>query len=280
MNLFLWIALLIGIAGIAVAAIVCVSSRRSYPAEGRRVLSRRPARGVIALTAAGPARVVDAAVVDLIQRGAVRAEGGRLTVIADPAEMPFQDRELLEAIQRVGADGISAVRAEYARYIRSELSEALRLRLIVNPTRVEFEPMIVWLPTMLFGFGFAMVGVINHVSYEATVPEWVPPIILGFAMAVAPFIALGVWCLQPGYFGKNPSSQLGRDTVAVFLAERLEGASQADRIAAGGFATITDPALLTDVFPGVEDARWDARRWRRSNYTQKSDIWYSPSPSM
>ncbi|MFT4010043.1 MAG: hypothetical protein QM655_08380 [Nocardioidaceae bacterium] len=259
----LWATLVVSVAGIAAAAAVLLSSRRPRREEARREIDRGLERVDIALTSGGVTRGIDSDLVDLVERGALGAEQGRLTPVGETDEGHLGEVWLISAVRAAGADGLDAVRGEAVRlgYFAAILRLAKR-RIIVSPDRVQYAPILVWGPTMAALFLCTML-MLHNPEPGPGLPDWGPALISIGPWLVVPLAQIALLLLQPGYRGRDPRSRLGIDIVEELTARIGPDASQADRVAIGGFAAMTDDDLRRAIMGGAADSAWDARPWRK-----------------
>lgn len=265
MTASLWATVAVSVAGICAGLAIWWASLRPRPEDARWEIERGLELTDVALISGGPARAVDVQVVDLVERGLVAAERGRLAVSG--AAVPdghYADALMVATIEEAGREGLDAVRNRAGGF--GHFTATLRLtrrRLIVSPDRVAAAPALLWAPTMAVLF-LCAIGMMTADGARAPgLPPWAPAAISIGACVVVPLVQLAIWCLQPGYRGRDPRSRLGRDVVDELAAAVGPATSQAQRVAIGGFAAMTDPGLRRAIMGTTSDSGWDARPWRK-----------------
>ncbi|MFT4231751.1 MAG: hypothetical protein QM606_03110 [Leucobacter sp.] len=259
----LWATLVVSVVGIAAAVAVLLSSRRPQRDEALREIDHGLERVDIALTSGGVTRGIDSDLVDLVERGVLSAEQGRLVVAGEAAEGHLGEAWLLSAVRTAGSDGLEAVRGEAVGlgYFAAILRLSKR-RIIVSPDRVQYAPILVWGPTLGALFLCTML-MLHNPEPGPGLPAWGPALISIGPWLLVPLVQIAVLCLQPGYRGRDPRSRLGIDIIDELAARIGPDASQADRVAIGGFAAMTDGDLRRAIMGGAADSAWDARPWRK-----------------
>ncbi|TDD69438.1 hypothetical protein E1262_12365 [Jiangella aurantiaca] len=260
--------------GIGSAAGAYLVDRRPRPDLAREELARGLDATDAALLTGGVARAVDVAVLALVDRELVRADGGTLTVsdevdrlLDTPMDSPdyrppysFEEASILVSVRARGGEGLDAVRRDVLKWkLRSRLRALAGRGLLVTPLRRQWGPMTVAGPTLVGMFfcsmGFLSAGPIEEIEVPAslTILGWLPVTIL---TAV-------IWSRRPGYHGPDPRTARGRDISDVLVAELPGDAAQAQRVAVGGFAAMTDDALRRDVQGNAVESRWSVPSGRR-----------------
>jgi uncharacterized protein (TIGR04222 family) len=270
-----WLVLtaLVVVSAVGASATAALVSRRLRPERARAVLDAGLDRRDLALLTGGPTRTVDAAVVELAARRLVVAADGRLTVTAEVDRLldtpvgsaeyrpPFDPDEAmtLVSVRAAGADGLEAVRRRALRLpLRQRFAALAERGLVVTPSRRRWEPMAVAGPTLVALF-VCWYGVLTSARLDET--EW-PSSIVVLSWLPVTLLTAFLWSRRPGYHGGDPRSALGRDVSAEAPRALAPDARQADRVAAGGFAAMTDDALRRAVRGNAAESRWRIR-WRR-----------------
>ncbi|WP_158564121.1 TIGR04222 domain-containing membrane protein [Jiangella anatolica] len=277
MTGLLLLFVLVVLGGIGSAVAVVLNDRRRRPDVARYELGRSFDRTDTALLTGGVARAIDVAVLELVDRELVRAEDGRLTVTDEvdrmldtPMESPeykpgygFDEAMILVSVRAKGRQGLDAVRRDALKWnLRRRLRTLADRELLVTPLRRQWGPGIVWVPTLL-GMFFCSMGLIttanpleeNEGPAAVTILAWLPVSIL----------TAFIWSRRPGYHGPDPRTALGRDIVELLQAELPADAPQAQRVAVGGFAAMTDDALRRAVQGNAVESRWSMPHGRRSD---------------
>jgi uncharacterized protein (TIGR04222 family) len=257
----LWVVYaLAALAGIATPIVLRARERRIDPAVVRDTLARLdPAPAEMGMLAGGPARMVDAIVVDLVERGAATAEDGVLSVPReDVAGVVLRDLAILGAVQAAGAGGITAVRDEAAQ-LSSVFQGTYHGRgfdgLVVRPLRRTWEPAGVALTTLgvIALVTYAMIVAADghdDVAIAVAVAGWLPVTILAAVLTTR----------RRGYRGPDPRTALGVACTELALRELDVRASQASRVALGGFEAMTDRVLRIGVQSRAVSGAWPASR--------------------
>jgi uncharacterized protein (TIGR04222 family) len=224
-------------------------------------IGRRPR--VLGMLSGGPERMVDAVVTELVECGVVQANDGILT-----ADLPEQ----LDPIETGVADAVSESGAKGLREVRQRLGTAVPLfaevfavlarhRLLIGRRQRAWIPLLftlgVFVPIVaatlgMFGVAVAAEGGAAGVFSVIFVVGWLP-------------ITMGVNYLmshRDGYSGGDPQTPLGVACVARALAELPPNATQADRVALGGFRSATDPVLRKAIQARTPDSTWRVPRPR------------------
>lgn len=265
----LWATVVVSVVGIGVGIAVWLGSLRPRPEAARREIERRHlSRLDVALVSGGPARGLDSDIVDLVERGIVRAEQGRLSAVGEADQHDPNEILLLATVRESGDAGLDAVRAGTDTWYGLSLHRLIRRGLIVSPDRVQASPAILWAPTM------AVLALLSFwMMYDP--PRGNPgawPWLLSFgAWVVVPLVQILLWCRQPGYHGTDPRSRLGRDVIAALDAAITPGTSQADRVAIGGLAAMTDASLRRHIIGDATDSEWNAKPWRKREWRASAD---------
>lgn len=259
----LWATVVVSVIGVAAAITVWLVSLRPRPDIARYEAGRSMQRLHFALISGGPARGLDSDLVDLVERGLVRAEGGRLTATGEADQGNPNEIQLFSTVRECGASGLDAIRAETAAWYRLSLPRLVKRGFIVSPDRVQYSPMLAWAPTLIALFLCTLRMLYTAPAPGPGLPPWGPALISIGAWLVVPLVQVLFWCLQPGYRGKDPRSRLGRDVITVVAAGIDAETSQADRVAIGGFAAMTDTAMRREIMGDAADSEWDARPWRK-----------------
>jgi uncharacterized protein (TIGR04222 family) len=276
----LWILYGISVlVGVAVPLVLIVRDRRIDDDQVTAALAhldRDPK--TLGMLSGGPGRMVDAMVTDLVERGAAQADGGKLTIppeteaqLTMPRDSPdyhlgWDDALTALAIRAGGEEGIWEVRRKLAesRYaFRGVFAKLNEQRLVVNATRRKWEPAGLALG-VLAGIWFATIGMMFPATeYPNTLESSQGPL----ALAVLGWlpVAMGVGFLMSrrrGYHGGDPRTALGHAVVAKLAAELPADTSQAQRVALGGFAAMTDKPLRKAIQGNDHDSQWRLVRRR------------------
>ncbi|MFT4217944.1 MAG: TIGR04222 domain-containing membrane protein [Micropruina sp.] len=276
MTASLWATVAVSIAGVCVALAIWFASRQPRPDDARREIEQGLELVDIALISGGPARAVDSQIVDLVERGLLRADGGWLRVSGTPVpDGRYADAVTVHTVEIAGDVRLETLR-EQAGPFRHFLAvlRLTRRRLIISPDRVAGAPAMVWAPTMAALFLCTMGMLVNDGNRSHGLPAWAPAAISIGAWVVVPLLQLAIWCRQPGYHGKDPRSRLGRDVIDELTARIGPSTSQAFRVATGGFAAMTDDALRQAIMGTASDSEWDARPWRKRVFQQNAENRY------
>ncbi|PSL02156.1 uncharacterized protein (TIGR04222 family) [Haloactinopolyspora alba] len=246
---------LVAFLGIGSAGLAAVADRRPRPEDVRHLLEHAPLDLFrTGLLSGGTVRAIDARIVDLVERGLVDAGGGRLSLSPDaPATPDAHDAWLLDTVRTDGAHGVDAVRRRAAtRVPRSVLDRMARRGLIVAPAKRRSAPMVFAGPTLAgvagCTFGMMLADPAADVEISAAVA-----VLLWFPAAIVPArITAG----RPGYSGPDPASGLGRAVLDSLRTGLPADASEARRVALGGFDAMADTALRDAVQGNEPDSRW------------------------
>jgi hypothetical protein len=278
MTEWIWMCAFAAAAGLGTATIVWLVDLRPRRGAARDELAHGLERADLALLTGGPAREVDADMVSFAERGLVHARDGRLettdavdrmltTPMDSPAYAPRWSRSeslTLVSVRDRGREGVDAVRRGIlGMFVRGRLHGLARRGLVISATRRKWEPMLVAGPTLLAMFGCSMAAIMN--TRPLVESEWPAAITIMAWLPVTLATAL-VYSARPGFHGRDPRSRLGRD-VTTLVAE-VPAATQADLVARGGFAAMTDAGLRAAVQADATDSRWNIR-WRAGS---RSDV--------
>jgi uncharacterized protein (TIGR04222 family) len=269
MTMWLVLGAVVAVAGIGTSAALWLAELRPRLSSARAELAHGLERGDLAVLSGGPARRIDAEVVDFVERGLVRADDGRLAVTDDvdrlldtPVDAPayqsswsMEEAMTLVAVRRDGADGIDAVRRGVVPFASRRRVRRLAERgLLVTPLRRKWGPMSVAGPTLLGLFGCSMAAVTSAPAFAS---DW-PAAISIFAWLPVTAATAYLYTRRPGYSGPDPRTRRGRDVTTV--AAEAPAAGQADFVARGGFAAMTDRGRRAAVQGDAVDSRWNAGR--------------------
>jgi uncharacterized protein (TIGR04222 family) len=254
----LWVMYGFGIvAGLGSSLATLIGERRIGPDAVRARLelfgSSLPA---MAMLSGGPGRVVDAVLTDLVEREVVVADAGVLTVAPDSGAEGFTVAETLVigAVRSAGAEGIRAVRREAGQVrlpFEMIFNELVRYGLLVGPRQRTWWPagLALGVLAVLALATFGMFG--NEAAYLAVL-GWIP-----FTLLTGFFAAR-----RRGYSGPDPRGAIGLACLARADAELPAGATQARRVALGGFAAMTDIPLRQAIKGSRADSTWPVTRRR------------------
>lgn len=259
----LWATVLVSALGICVALAIWAYSLRPRPDRARDELGRGLERVDVALISGGVARATDSDLVDLIERGLLRADRGRLIATGLPLVEHRGNNVLSLTVEELGEPTLDSVRERAG--ILGYYTAILRLtrrRLIISPDRVSVAPAMLWAPTMVLLF-LCTLSFLGGNTQPPGLPPWAPVTISVGVWIVVPLVQLAIWCRQPGYHGRDPRSRLGLDVVDELAARIGPTSSQANRVAIGGFAAMTDHVLRQAIMGTTSDSAWDARPWRK-----------------
>ncbi|NDL55813.1 hypothetical protein [Phytoactinopolyspora mesophila] len=254
--------------------------RRSHGEEAARIVDQ--SRFDLAWTgmlSGGVARAIDAHVVRLAELGFVRGDAaGRLTITPGAEQLlaeawkhacgsgvSDEDVRMLELIRDVGQDGLDHVRRLAPKdRLRHALAEFVRHDLVVSPVRQAWGPTKVAFP-MLAGLAACLFGALRSVgSYEDLQDlqsSWTVGLagVLGVASSVA---AAHIYAKKRGYSGVDPKTALGREVLEQLRVRLPREASEAHRVAVGGFSAMHDAGLRRSIQGTTPDSRWSARSRR------------------
>jgi uncharacterized protein (TIGR04222 family) len=269
MTFWIVFTVIVGVAGVGAGVAVWLSDLRPGPERAHEAAGGLE-RSDLAVLCGGPARLIDTTVVDLTSRGLVHASHGALTVshemdrlLDTPMDSPgyrpsFTDDEamMLVAVRAAGRGGLDAVRREALGWDARVRAHGLAERgLLVTPVRRKWAPMIVAGPTLLGLFlgsmGLMTAGPLDEIEWplSITIMAWLPVTLLA-ALA---------YTRRPGYHGRDPRTRLGRAVAQLAQAHVAATATQADRVATGGFAGMTDGMLRAAVQGDAAESRWNIR---------------------
>jgi uncharacterized protein (TIGR04222 family) len=272
MTMWLGLSAAVAVLGVGSALAMWLWELIPRRTRARDVLEAGLEQADLALLTGGPARITDARVVDFVAHGHVHATHGTLTVtetvdvfLDSPWETPdrpgrwtIDETHTLVALRDHGRGGIDAVRRETLRWEpRVRFHELAGRGLLVSPGRRKWSGMIVAGPILL-GLFLCWVGLIS--SGERLDDIEIPLAIIFGALLPVSLLAAWVWSWRPGFHGRDPRTRLGRDASALARDRLAATASQADRVALGGFAALTDAHLRGSVQASAPDSRWDAAR--------------------
>ncbi|SDU09727.1 TIGR04222 domain-containing membrane protein [Jiangella alkaliphila] len=279
MTALLVLFVLVVVGGIGSAIAVNVVDRRPRPDEARYEIGRSFDRTDTALVSGGVARAIDVTVLELVDRGLVLAEDGKLTVsdevdrlLDTPMDSPeykppyaTDEGWILVSVRAKGRQGLDAVRRDVLKMrLRTRLRTLADRGFLVTPLRRQWGPAVVWAPT-LAGMFFCSMGLIT--SYNPLEDSDAPAAITIFAWFPVTLLTAFIWSRRPGYHGPDPRTARGRDIVDLLRAELPDDAPQAQRVAVGGFAAMTDDALRRQVQGRADESRWSImRRGRAGHY--------------
>lgn len=268
---------LVVVGGIGAATAVNLLDRRPRPDLARYEIGRSFDRTDLALLSGGVARAVDATVLELVDRGLVLADGGKLSVddevdrlLDTPMDSPeytppysTEEGSVLVSVRRKGRDGLDDVRRDVVKfYLRRRLRILADRGLLVTPLRRQWGPIVVWGPT-LAGMFFCSIGLMT--SFNPMEEGEIPTAITIFAWFPVTLLTAFIWSRRPGHHGPDPRTALGRDIVDVVREEQPDDATQAQRVAVGGFAAMTDDALRRAVQGHAVESRWSVPHGRRGD---------------
>jgi uncharacterized protein (TIGR04222 family) len=268
---------LVVVGGIGSAVAVVLNDRRRRPDVARHEIGRGFDRTDTALLSGGVARAIDVSVLELVGRGLVLADGGRLTVSDEVDRLldtpmdgpeyrpPYAPDEgwVLVSVRAKGRQGLDAVRRDVLKWnLRRRLRTLADREMLVTPLRRQWGPAVVWVPT-LAGMFFCSIGLMT--SYTPLEEGEIPTAITIVAWLPVAILTAFTWSRRPGYHGPDPRTALGRDIVELLQAELPEDAPQAQRVAVGGFAAMTDDALRRAVQGNAVESRWSVPHGRRGD---------------
>ncbi|WP_162605671.1 TIGR04222 domain-containing membrane protein [Jiangella ureilytica] len=277
MTALLVLFVLVVAGGIGSAVAVVLNDRRRRPAVARYEIGRGFDRTDTALLSGGVARAVDVTVLELVDRRLVLADDGKLTVddevhrmLDTPMDSPeytpnydFDEAMVLVSVRARGRQGLDAVRRDVVKWkLRTRLRALAGRGLLVTPLRRQWGPAIVWAPT-LAGMFFCSIGLMT--SYDPLEEGEIPAAITIVAWFPVTLLAAFIFSRRPGYHGPDPRTATGRDIVELLQAEPAEDAPQAQRVAVGGFAAMTDDALRRAVQGNAVESRWSVPHGRRGD---------------
>lgn len=264
--------------GIGSATAAWLVDRRPRPDLARAELAVSFDRTDTALLSGGVARALDVSVLELVDRGLVFAADGTLTVddevdrlLDTPMDSPeyqpsydFDEAMVLVSVRAKGRQGLDAVRRDVLKWkLRTRLRTLADRGLLITPLRRQWGPMTVAGPT-LAGMFFCSIGLMS--SANPLEEGEIPTAITIFAWFPVTLLAAFIWSRRPGYHGPDPRTARGRDIVDLLRAELPDDAPQAQRVAVGGFAAMTDDALRRAVRGHAVESRWSLPGGRRDSH--------------
>nr|WP_246401076.1 TIGR04222 domain-containing membrane protein [Jiangella mangrovi] len=269
---------LVVVGGIGSAVAVVLNDRRRRPDVARYEIGRSFDRTDTALLSGGVARAIDVTVLELVGRGLVLADDGKLTVSDEVDRMldtpmdspeyqpPYATDEgwILVSVRAKGRQGLDAVRRDVLKMrLRTRLRTLADRGFLVTPLGRQWGPAIVWAPTLI-GMFLCSIGLMTSIDPFDEQGE-IPAAITVFAWAPITILTAFIWSRRPGYHGSDPRTALGRDIVELLQAELPADDPQAQRVAVGGFAAMTDDALRRAVQGNAVESRWSVPHGRGSD---------------
>jgi len=271
----LWLLYVLAVvAGFATPVILLARDRNVDAQQARAALApvRQDARA-LGMLDGGPGRMVDVIVTDLVERGVVVADNGSLAVSPDHVHelaLPYDhaDKHLglldsfaLLAVRDAGDEGIWEVRRLFGGIrlpFRSVFARLSQDRLLISPMRRRWEPAglalgvlaAIWVATI----GMMVSGSLEDAEFQIAlgIGGWLPITVL---VAV-------LMSRRRGYHGPDPRSALGLAAIATLRSELPRDATQAMRVALGGFAAMTDAPLRKAIQGTHADSTWQLPRRR------------------
>ncbi|WP_129667993.1 hypothetical protein [Phytoactinopolyspora endophytica] len=274
------------VSGVGSAVVARVSDRRPKGDGARQVIDSASFGSVwVGLLSGGAVRAIDARIVDFIERGFVRADAGKLVIdseielaVASPAVaggrrpgLGPEDLRLLRVVRDHGGEGLDAVRRRAPTgALRMLFNRLAREGLLVSPLRRAYGPMKVAYP-ILAAFVPWFAGVLTLGVDSAEDFQGAEALCLLGWFGV-PIIAAWIYASKRGYRGPDPATALGVAVVDQLRAELPVDASQARRVALGGFAAMTDEAMRQAVQAHEPDSRWSMPRRRGTDYSVNATV--------
>jgi hypothetical protein len=139
-----------------------------------------------------------------------------------------------------------------------------RAGLLITPVRRAYGPMKVAYPILAaLAAWFAGVLIFGGESPDDVEGTLALSMIGWFGAPVAGAL---VYARKQGYQGPDPLSSLGRAVITELRAELPADASQARRVALGGFTAMSDQEMRLAIQRREVDSRWAVRRKGDPNY--------------
>jgi uncharacterized protein (TIGR04222 family) len=234
----------------------------------------------LGMLSGGPGRMVDAIVTDLVERGVVLADNGSLAVSPDHAHklsLPFdhadQDLGVLDsfallAVRDAGHEGIWEVRRRFGEtrlLFKGVFARLSKHRLLISSTRRKWEPAGLALG-VLVAIWVATIGMMPSKEYPRSLEDdelQIAAAVWGW-LPVTVLVAV-LMSRRRGYHGRDPRSALGMACIAKLRTGLRSDATQALRVALGGFAAITDASLRKAIQGTHADSTWRLPRRREDS---------------
>jgi uncharacterized protein (TIGR04222 family) len=217
----------------------------------------------LALLAGGPARAVDALLIDMIEKEQVTVHDGVLThtpVSGEPVRLSLTPEFVIRnAIAAAGSARLAELRESACSInfvFELRFRELVQDGLAIGYLRRRFVPAGWAVGTFVPVFAVAMGMTARDQGTRWAVSDLVAWL-LSFALMA---LALGVVLHRPGYGGSDPGSATGRAVLRRLRSEVDSTTSQAVRVALGGFAAMSQPEMRADVQGGAPDRGWRCTR--------------------
>ncbi|MEV4319514.1 hypothetical protein [Actinocrispum sp. NPDC049592] len=264
----LWI--LYGVAallGIAWPLAALIADARIRP-ERLATVDLEPEPRLLGMLGGGPGRLVDATVMDLVDRGIVTARGGTLTATGT-GDLDLTSASVLDVIKQAGGMGIAEVRRRtglHMLHFGSAYGHLADRRLVVRSTRRQWEPAgrayAVLAPLALLTYVMMGAGDFGTSAYQTS---------LGLALAGWVVVPALTWYLgkrRQGYHGPDPRTALG---LAYLRA--VDTDTPARQVAVHGFAGLADQELAASIKGRDRDSAWESLPGRKHAYGIDDVAW-------
>jgi uncharacterized protein (TIGR04222 family) len=266
--LVLWI--LYGVAallGTAWPLAALIADARIRP-ERLATVDLEPEPRLLGMLGGGPGRLVDATVMDLVDRGVVTARGGALTATATQ-DLDLTGASVLDVVKEAGGVGIAEVRRRTALRglnFGSPYGHLADRRLVVRPMRRQWEPLgralAVLASVALVTYVMMAAGDFGTSAYrtslELALAGWV----------VFPVLTYYLGKRRHGYHGSDPRTALG---LAYLRA--VDTDTPARQVAVHGFDGLADQELAASIKGKNQDSGWESLPNRKNAYGTDDIAW-------
>ncbi|WP_370964636.1 hypothetical protein [Amycolatopsis sp. cg9] len=238
--------------GIAWPLAALIADARIRP-ERLATVDLDPEPRLLGVLGGGPGRLVDATVMELVDRGIVTARGGALTATGT-GDLDLTGASVLDVVKEAGGAGIAEVRRQTGLRgldFGGAYGHLADRRLLVRPMRRQWEPLgravAVLAPLALVTYVMMAAGDFGTSAYRTSLE-----------LALAGWVVFPVltWYLgkrRRGYRGPDPRTALG----SAYL-RAVDTDTPARRVAVHGFAGLADQELAASIKGNSEDSAWES----------------------
>ncbi|QKV73792.1 hypothetical protein [Amycolatopsis sp. Hca4] len=255
--------------GIAWPLAALVADARIRP-ERLPTVDLEPEPRLLGMLGGGPGRLVDATVMDLVDRSIVTARGGALTATGTgTGDLDLTSASVLGVVEEAGGEGIAEVRRRAGRRVLNFGSAYGHLAdrgLVVRRMRRQWEPLgralAVLAPLALVTYMMMAAGQFGTSAYRTSV---------GLALAGWVVFPVLTWCLgkcRRGYRGSDPRTALG----SAYL-RAADTDTPARQVAVHGFAGLADQELAASIKGDSQDSAWESLPDRKHAYGIDDIAW-------
>jgi uncharacterized protein (TIGR04222 family) len=220
----------------------------------------------LAMLAGGPARAVDAVVVQLVREGRARADAGMITrTDTDPRPavlgVSFTVRNGMGVLGSAPIQRVREQACSIGWVFEVVFTDLSRRGLAVSSLRRTWEP-AGWSLVPVVPLSATALLLLDDGSRTAAA------VTFGTALASI-LVTAGIVVSRPGHHGQNPTTTLGRAVL-----DRARAGAESDLVlgvALDGFAAMTDPGFRAAVQGDAADATWTWQR-RSTDRTTVDDL--------